>query len=92
MRKADSIGLPDSYKELVQSGAINIEDIKDEKLQEQIDGYQKWYEKAQNASDAIKELKTDLKDLHVQPLLFLTQRSTGYVKMQMNRKNSSKDR
>ncbi len=66
MRKADSIGLPDSYKELVQSGAINIEDIKDEKLQEQIDGYQKWYEKAQNASDAIKELKTDLKDLHVE--------------------------
>lgn len=66
MRKADSIGLPDSYKELVQNGAINIEDIKDEKLQEQIEGYQKWYDKAQNASDAIKELKTDLKDLHVE--------------------------
>ena len=65
MRKADSIGLPDSYKELVQNGAAGIEDIKDEKLQEQIDGYQKWYEKAQNASDAIRELNTDLKDLRV---------------------------
>ena len=66
MRKADSIGLPDSYKELVQNGAAGIEDIKDEKLQEQIDGYQKWYEKAQNASDAIRELNTDLKDLRVE--------------------------
>ncbi len=66
MRKADSIGLPDSYKDLVQNGAAGIEDIKDEKLQEQIDGYQKWYEKAQNASDAIRELNTDLKDLRVE--------------------------
>ncbi len=66
MRKADSIGLPDSYKELVQNGAAGIEDIKDEKLQEQIDGYQKWYEKAQNASDAIRELNTSLKDLRVE--------------------------
>lgn len=66
MRKADSIGLPDSYKELVQNGAINIEDIKDEKLQEQIEGYQKWYDKAQKASDAIGDLKTDIKDLHTE--------------------------
>ncbi len=66
MRKADSIGLPDSYKDLVQNGAAGIEDIKDEKLQEQIDSYQKWYEKAQNASDAIRELNTGLKDLRVE--------------------------
>ena len=65
MRKADSIGLSDDYKTLVQSGAINIEEITDEKLQEQINAYQKWYDKAQNASDAIKELKTDMKDLYV---------------------------
>lgn len=64
MRKADSIGLPDNYKELVQSGAINIEDITDEKLQEQIEEYQKWYDKAQNASDAVKDLNTDIRDLH----------------------------
>lgn len=63
MRKADSIGLPDSYKELVQNGAINIEDIKDEKLQKQIGEYQKWYDKAQNASDAVKDLNTDIRDL-----------------------------
>ncbi|MDE7415743.1 MAG: hypothetical protein K2N44_05405 [Lachnospiraceae bacterium] len=65
MRKADSIGLPDYYKELVQNGTIGIEEITDENLQNQIDAYQKWYDKAQNAADAIKELKTDMKDLYV---------------------------
>ncbi len=65
MRKADSIGLPEHYKELVQNGTIGIEENTDENLQEQIDAYQKWYDKAINASDAIKELKTDMKDLYV---------------------------
>ncbi len=49
----------------MQNGSAGIEDIKDEKLQEQIDGYQKWYKKAQNASDAIRELNAGLKDLRV---------------------------
>lgn len=65
MRKANSVGLSDQYKQLVQSGAINIEDIADENLQKMIDEYQKWYEKAQSVSDAIKQLKTDMKDLYV---------------------------
>ncbi len=65
MRKADSVGLSDQYKQLVQSGAINIEDIADENLQKMIDEYQKWYEKAQSVSNAIKKLKTDMKDLYV---------------------------
>lgn len=65
MRKAESVGLSDQYKSLVQSGDINIEDIKDEKLQKQIDEYQKWYDKAQEANEAIKDLKTDMKDLYV---------------------------
>ena len=65
MRKADSIGLSDHYKALIQNGSIGIENIPDEKLQEKIDAYQKWHDKAQGAADAIKELNTDLKDLHV---------------------------
>ena len=65
MRKAESVGLSDQYKSLVQSGDINIEDIKDENLQKQIDEYQKWYDKAQEANEAIKDLKTDMKDLYV---------------------------
>ena len=65
MRKAESIALPDQYKQLVQSGAINIEDISDENIKNLISEYQKWYDKAQDVSDTIKELKTDMKDLYV---------------------------
>lgn len=65
MRKADSIGLPEHYKELVQSGTIGIEDIADENLRGMIDEYQKWYDKAIDASNAIKDLKTNMKDLYV---------------------------
>lgn len=65
MRKADSIGLSDHYKELVQSGTIGIEDIADENLRGMIDEYQKWYDKAIDASNTIKDLKTDMKDLYV---------------------------
>lgn len=65
MRRANSVGLPEQYKQLVQSGAINIEDIADENLQDMIGEYQKWYDKAQDVSDAIKDLKTDMKDLYV---------------------------
>lgn len=65
MRKADSIGLSDDYKTLIHDGAINIENISDENLQEKISDYQQWYEKAVDASDAISELSTKVKDLHV---------------------------
>ena len=65
MRKADSIGLSDDYKTLIHDGAINIENISDKNLQEKISEYQQWYEKAVDASDAISELSTKVKDLHV---------------------------
>ena len=66
MRKADSIPLSEKYKELVRNGEINIEAINNNNLRQKISEYQKWYEKAQNVSDAIKQLKTDIKDLHVE--------------------------
>lgn len=65
MRKADSIGLDESYKALVRDGAINIENVSDEKLQEKISDYQQWYEKAVAASDSMLELGETAKDLHV---------------------------
>ena len=65
MRKADSIGLGDDYKTLIHDGAVNIENISDKNLQEKISEYQQWYEKAVDASDAISELSTKVKDLHV---------------------------
>ena len=63
MAKANSIGLSEDYKKKVQSGAIQIEDIKDEALQEKIENYKTWYEKALACSDAIQELNINLGDL-----------------------------
>ena len=65
MRKANSVGLDESYKALVRDGAIKIENISDEKLQEKISDYQQWYEKAVSASDSMLELGEKAKDLHV---------------------------
>lgn len=63
MAQANSVGLSDYYKTLVQNGAISIEDITDKDLQEQIENYQTWYEKAIACSDAIAELQNNLADL-----------------------------
>ena len=64
MRKAESIGLSDDYRALVRDGAIQIDDISDEKLQTAITDYQKWYEKAVSVSDKITELQEKVKDLN----------------------------
>lgn len=63
MQKANSVGLPDFYKNLVQNGGLRIEDITDETLQKQIEEYTEWYEKAIECADAVQELKEKLGDL-----------------------------
>lgn len=42
MNKANSIGLSDTYKTLVQNGALRIDTIYDEDLKEKISDYQEW--------------------------------------------------
>ena len=63
MAKANSVPLAEGYKELVRSGAYKITDITDDKLKEQIQEYEEWYEKALNASDAIEDLRANLAEL-----------------------------
>lgn len=63
MRAAESVGLSDHYKNLIQNGALSIEDIADDTLKEQIKSYQEWYEKALDCSDAIQELNSQLAEL-----------------------------
>ncbi len=63
MAKADSIGLSDTYKNKVQNGTIQIEDITDEDLAEKISEYQTWYEKAVKCKDTIQGLNISLGDL-----------------------------
>ena len=65
MSKAESVGLSDNYKSLVQNGAISIEDIADEELKKAIDAYTKWYDKAKDTQDKINDLYDKSKDLHV---------------------------
>ena len=63
MAKADSIGLSDTYKNKVQNGTIQIEDITDEDLAKKISEYQTWYEKAVKCKDTIQGLNISLGDL-----------------------------
>ncbi len=63
MSKADSVGLSGHYKELVQNGALSIEDITDDTLKEQIKEYKEYYEKAIDCKDAVTELKDKLAEL-----------------------------
>ena len=61
--KANSIPLAEGYKALVRSGAYDISTITDEKLQEQIQEYEEWYNKALDCSDAIEDLRANLAEL-----------------------------
>ena len=63
IKEADSVGLSDKYKKLVQSGAIDIQTITDEALAEKIQKYQEFYDKAIECQDAAKELEDTLANL-----------------------------
>lgn len=63
MAKANSIGLSQDYINKIQNGTIQIEDIADDNLQDKIDQYQSFYEKAIECSDAIQELHINLSEL-----------------------------
>lgn len=63
MNEADKVGLSDTYKSLVQNGGLRIEDITDEKLQQQIETYKDYYTKALSAADSVDELTKSLSEL-----------------------------
>ncbi len=66
MAKAAAVGLPEAYAELVRGGAIEISAVTDDGLAEQINEYQKWYDKALDCKDAVEDLKESLADLYSQ--------------------------
>lgn len=63
MAKANSLGLSWDYINKIQNGTLQIEDIRDEGLNEKIEQYQEFYEKALDCRDAIYELNETLGDL-----------------------------
>ena len=63
MKEADSVGLPEHYKKLVQNGALSIEDVDNSNIADQISEYQDLYEKAISCSDTVAELEQSLNEL-----------------------------
>ena len=63
MAKANSVGLSEHYKQLVQNGGYSIEDISDDTLKNKISEYEEWYNKAMDCSDAIDDLKNNILEL-----------------------------
>ncbi len=67
-KKANKVGLSKKYRDLVENGAIKIQDIKNEGLANKIDQYTEWYEKIQDCKDAIEEAYDKERDLIRQKL------------------------
>jgi len=63
MSLADSVGLDPYYQDLIKNGSIEVITITDESLQEQIDTFQIWYDKAVECSSVIDSLQDDIRKL-----------------------------
>ena len=64
MAQANSVPLSEAWKNVVQSGAIDISKIADEDLAKNIKEYQNWYDKAQDCLTTQEELKNSLNELN----------------------------
>ena len=62
MQEANSVGLPENLAILVRQGTIDISKY-DEETQKLISSYQEWYEKALQASEAVKDLNDTISEL-----------------------------
>lgn len=63
MQLANSVGLPEGYASLVRNGTINVSTIQDDDLNDKIEKYQNYYNKAIEASDAVQDLQDKLAEL-----------------------------
>lgn len=63
MQLANSVGLPEGYASLVRNGTINVSTIQDDDLNDKIEKYQNYYNKALEASDAVQDLQDKLAEL-----------------------------
>lgn len=63
MQLANSVGLPEGYASLVRNGTIDVSTIQDDDLNDKIEKYQNYYNKALEASDAVQDLQDRLAEL-----------------------------
>lgn len=63
MQLANSVGLDEGYASLVRNGTIDVSTIQDDDLNDKIEQYQNYYNKALEASDAVQDLQDKLAEL-----------------------------
>lgn len=68
IKEANSVGLSDSWKRIVQNGKIDVTTLTDENLADQIKKYQEYYEKALDVQDTIADYQSQLLDLATEKL------------------------
>lgn len=63
MQLANSVGLSENYASLVRNGTLDVSTIQDDDLNNKIEKYQNYYNKALEASDAVQDLQDKLAEL-----------------------------
>lgn len=71
MQEAESVGLSDEYKTLIQNGAMDIDTIVEksgnkegtETLKQQINDYQKWYDLAQSTKTELESVRDEQQEI-----------------------------
>ena len=63
MNLANNVGLDSYYQDLIKNGSIDVITITDKNLQNQIDTFQDFYDKALEAQDSVQELQSRLNEL-----------------------------
>lgn len=65
MKQAEAVGLSAEWQEKVKNGSIEFSTITDEDLSDKIKDFQKYYEAAIKAKDAVAELHEQIADLYL---------------------------
>lgn len=79
IQQANSVGLDAGYAAKVRDGTIDIEKITDEDLNNKIQDYQNWYNKALDCLDAIDDLRESESKLYEQRFENVSTKYDGYL-------------
>lgn len=79
IQQANSVGLDGGYAAKVRDGTIDIEKITDDDLNNKIQDYQNWYNKALDCLDAIDELRESESKLYEQRFENVSTKYDGYL-------------
>lgn len=79
IRQANSVGLDAGYAAKVRDGTIDIEKITNEDLNNKIQDYQNWYNKALDCLDAIDDLRESESKLYEQRFENVSTKYDGYL-------------